>query len=74
MQICHAIPTSWKQTVKGFQVSNDILLLDHHLIAKNRLISIEKLSSKELYNILIFLSPKVPLLKVILKINLWIKV
>ena len=59
LQLSHAIPKSWKQAIKGNQVVNDTLLLDHHLIAKNRLINVEKFSSKELYNILIFLNPEI---------------
>ena len=60
LQLSHAIPKNWKQAIKGSQVVNDTLLLDHHLIAKNRLINVENFSSKELYNILIFLNPKIP--------------
>ena len=60
LQLSHAIPKSWKQAIKGNQVVNDTLLLDHYLIAKNRLINVEKFSSKELYNIPIFLNPKIP--------------
>ena len=60
LQLSHAIPKSWKQVIKGNQVVNDTLLLDHHLIAKNRLINVEKFSSKELYNKLIFLNLEIP--------------
>ena len=59
LQLSHAIPKTWKQAIKGNPVVNDTLLLDHHLIVKNRLISVEKCSSKELYNMLI-LNPKIP--------------
>ena len=34
LQLSHAIPKSWKQAIKGNQVVNDTLLLDHHLIVK----------------------------------------
>ena len=60
LQICHAVPKNWKQLIKGNEIFNNILLLDHHLITENRLVNIQKLSPKELYNIMVFLNPTIP--------------
>ena len=46
LQLSHAIPKSWMQAIKGNQVFNDTLLLDHHLTAKNRLINVENFLQK----------------------------
>ena len=60
MQLINAIPLSWKTVVKNNCSSESLLLLNHHLIKKNNLISIEKLHCRELYNILVYNSPHKP--------------
>ena len=37
-----------------------MLLLNHHLVKKNNLISLDKLHCRELYNILVYISPHKP--------------
>ena len=54
MQIVHALPKSWKKEIlenKGN--SNNLVIYDHHLIKKSQVYSLNRLDSKELYNILI---------------------
>ena len=54
MQLIHAIPLEWKQNVKNnISDSANLLTLNHHIIFNSRILSAEKLSSKEIYLILI---------------------
>ena len=50
----NAIPEKWKLTIK--QKTNDaknLIIHGHHLIKSSRILILEKLTSKELYQILI---------------------
>ena len=49
IQLIHSIPQKWKNTIKNFRISENLLFLNHHLIKCNILLSQEKLNSKELY-------------------------
>ena len=54
LQFINAIPEMWQKCIK--QTSENISLLvvkDHHLLRGSRIIILEKLSSKELYSLLI---------------------
>ena len=54
LQLKHATPHKWKTIIKENpgNVSN-LLIHDHHLIKGARILALEKLSSKELFSILI---------------------
>ena len=43
-----------------FRYSENLMYLNHHLIKNNRLKSLEKLDSKELYNIIISNAKRTP--------------
>ena len=60
MQLINAIPLNWKTIIKHNCSSASLLLLNHHLIKKNNLISLDKLHCRELYNILVYTSPHKP--------------
>ena len=49
MQLIYSIPQKWKNTINDNRISENLLLLNHHLIKCNILLSLEKLNSKELY-------------------------
>ena len=49
MQLIHSIPQKWKNTIKNNRITENLLLLSHHLIKFYILLSLEKLNSKELY-------------------------
>ena len=54
LQLINSIPEKWKLTIK--QSSSDaknLIIHGHHLIKGSRILIIEKLTSKELYQILI---------------------
>ena len=54
LQLKHAILHKWKTIVKQNPGNvSDLLIHDHHLIKGARILTLEKLSSKELYSILI---------------------
>ena len=53
MQLLNAIPLEWKKVIEKNYVSQNLCLSSHHLIKNNNLNSIEKLSSQELYWMLI---------------------
>ena len=54
LQLKHAIPHKWKTIIKQNPGNvSDLLIHDHHLIKGARILTLEKLSSKELYSILI---------------------
>ena len=57
MYLIDAIPLNWKTIVKHTCNSPNLLLLNHHLIKKNNLISLDKLHSRELHKILVYTSP-----------------
>ena len=60
MQLTNAIPLNWKTIIKHNCSSANLLLLNHHLIKKNNLISLNKLHSRELYDVLVYTSPDKP--------------
>ena len=43
MQLINAVPLNWKTVIKRNCSSANLLLLNHHLIKKNNLISFDKL-------------------------------
>ena len=50
MQLVNAIPSVWKNNLKHSNTnSQNLILVDHHLVKSNSLFSIEKLDSRELY-------------------------
>ena len=51
MQLINAIPLNWKTIIKHNCSSANLLLLNHHLIKENNLISLDKLYCRELHNI-----------------------
>ena len=52
MQIINALPKSWKETFLTNEGNlNNLVIHDHHLLKKNQIYSLNKLNSKELYNI-----------------------
>ena len=55
MQLFNAIPSNSKNNLKHSDTySQNLILLDHHLVRSNSLFSIEKLESRELYCIINF--------------------
>ena len=53
-QLKHAIPPRWKRIVFDYNDINDNdLFQNHHVIKRARILSLEKLFSKEIYSILI---------------------
>ena len=60
MQLTNAIPLNWKTIIKHNCSSANLLLLNHHLIKKNNLISLNKLHCRELYDVLVYTSPDKP--------------
>ena len=50
----HATPHKWKTIIKqNLGIVGKVLIQDHHLIKEARILTLEKLSSEELYSILI---------------------
>ena len=60
MQLINAIPLNWQTSIKHNCSSRNLLLLNHHLIKKDNVISLDKLHSRELCNILVYTSPHKP--------------
>ena len=60
MQLINAIPWNRKTIIKHNCSSANLLLLNHHLMKKNNLKSLDKLHCRELYNILLYTSPHKP--------------
>ena len=54
MQVVNAIPSNWKNNLKKHSdtYSQNLILLDHHLVKSNSLFNFEKLESRELYCII----------------------
>ena len=53
MQLFNAIPSNWKNNLKHSDTySQNLILLDHHLVKSNFLFSIEKLELREIYCII----------------------
>ena len=57
MQLVNVIPLNWKTIIKNNYSRANLLLLNHHLIKKNNLISLDRLHYRELSNILVYTSP-----------------
>ena len=54
VQITHALPISWKEILRNYTESiNNFVIQDHHLIKKHQVLSLNKLNSATLYEILI---------------------
>ena len=54
-QILHAIPSSWKMTLRDDDGKcQNLIYLNHHLIKINHILALEKLIPKELYSLSIF--------------------
>ena len=60
IQLLDAIPSKWKTIIKGNTINSNLSYSSHHLIKKNNIIGIEKLTSKELYILLIETIPHKP--------------
>ena len=60
-QITNTIPSSWKLTLLNDNGNfQNLEFLSHHLIEKNQILVLEKLISKELYSLSIFLKTEIP--------------
>ena len=60
-QIIHTIPSSWKLTLLNDNGNcQNLEYLSHHLIKNNQILALEKLISKELYSLSIFLKTEIP--------------
>ena len=54
LQLINTIPEMWKKCIKQISENTSLLVVkDHHLLRGSSIIIIEKLSSKELYSLLI---------------------
>ena len=54
LQLIDSIPTSWKNIIRINQVyTKNLLIFDHHVIKQNRVMTIDKLTAKEIYSLLI---------------------
>ena len=60
MQLINSIPLNWRNIIKNNYSSTNLLLLNHHLVKKNNLISLDKLHCRELQNIFVYTSPHKP--------------
>ena len=56
MQLINSIPLDWRNIIKNNCISTNLLLLNHHLVKKNNLISLDKLHCQELCNMLVYIS------------------
>ena len=56
LQIIHALPQHWKESLNNFAGNlNNLYIQDHHLIKYNTIYSLEKLNTKELYHMQLLL-------------------
>ena len=54
LQLKHAIPLNWKSIISSNLLDvNNLLIQDHHLIKGSRVLSLDKLTSKEKYSLLV---------------------
>ena len=67
MQLINAIPLNWKLIIKHNRSSENLLFLNHHLIKKKNLVSLDKLRCRELYNVLVYTSLHKPTSQVYFK-------
>ena len=58
MQLIHAIPLIWKQKINNSEknVEKDDGIQDHRLIKNTRVIVLDKLTSREIYSVLLLSS------------------
>ena len=60
-QIIHEIPRPWKEMVLEYgNNTNDLIIKKHHLIKKHQVYCLEKLNSRELYNMQLILKVEKP--------------
>ena len=69
MQLTESIPEKWKFIIKK-SVAANLITHDHHLIKGARVISLEKLTSTEIYSILTLKVQNKPSSNITLKICL----
>ena len=63
-QLLHANPNHWKGIIKTNNDScTNIAYLDHYLVKNNRIATLEKLLSKEIYSLVISQNMSTPKLK-----------
>ena len=62
MQLIQAIPLIWKQKLRdsGKNVEKSYAVQDHHLIKDTRIIALDKLTTREIYSVLLLSSRKTP--------------
>ena len=62
MQLIHAIPLIWKQKINDSEknVEKKYVVQDHHLIKNTRVIVSEKLTTREIYSVLMLSSGNTP--------------
>ena len=54
LQIIDALPKSWKDTIlKDKEIAKNLVIFDHHIVRESQICSLNKLTSKELYVILV---------------------
>ena len=53
VQIIHALPISWKEILRNYtEINNSLVIQDYHLIKKYQILSLNKINSATLYEIL----------------------
>ena len=56
LQIIHALPQHWKESINNFARNlNNLYIQDHHLIKCNTIYSLEHLNTKKLYHMQLLL-------------------
>ena len=54
LQIIDVLPKSWKDTIlKDKEIAKNLVIFDHHIVRESQICSLNKLTSKELYVILV---------------------
>ena len=54
LQIIDALPKSWKDTIlKDKEIAKNLVIFDHHIVRESQICSLNKITSKELYVILV---------------------
>ena len=54
LQIIDALPKSWKDTILKYkEIAKNLVIFDHHIVRESQICSLNKLTSKELYVILV---------------------
>ena len=62
MQLIHAIPLIWKRKINDSEknVERNYIVQNHHLIKSTRVIVLEKLTTREIYSVLLLSSDNTP--------------